>query len=148
MKGRMSIVTLAAALLGLVAGCSGLGARYAAVATDISPGSHLSGAWHGTYGTVGGDLYQAEAKIALQIRDDGTFTATMTPNRGTNNLARPSTLSGTVVDRGNLVTLRNTEGPWPWLTLVRAGNVLYGVAADPSSQDNVMLKLERDGTQG
>src|SRR5262249_44905920 len=63
------------------------------------------------------------------------------------NVPSGSKLAGTVVARGNRVTLRNEEGPWPWLTLVRTrdGKVLYGVANDPASETNVMLKLERDG---
>jgi hypothetical protein len=53
-------------------------------------------------------------------------------------------LSGTLVANGNRVTLRNAQGPWTWLTLVRSGDTLYGVASDPAFEANVMMKLDRD----
>jgi len=141
---------LGPALILLVTGCATPGVGLIAsrpVASDLVPGSGLIGTWHGTLGQVRADQYEDEALLALSIEPDGTFTATVTPNRGANNLAKPSKLAGTVVARGNRVTLRNEEGPWPWLTLVRTrdGKVLYGVANDPASETNVMLKLERDG---
>ena len=105
---------------------------------------------HHTLGQVRADQYEDEALITIRIEQDGTFTATVTPNRGANNLAKPAKLAGTVVTRGNRVTLRNEESSWPWLTLVRTrdGKVLYGVANDPASETNVMLKFERDGGGG
>ena len=128
------------ALVVLMAGCAGPGV--------LARSSDLTGVWHGTLGQVRADQYEDEALIALQINDDGTFSGTVTPNRGTNNLAKASKWVGTVVTRGSRVTLRNSEGPWPWLTLVRSGNnVLYGVANDPAAEQNVMLKFERDGSQ-
>ena len=104
----------------------------------------LSGTWHGLFGWVGANLYQDEGVVDLRIADDGTFTATVTPNGGANNLAKPATLAGTMVANGNRVTLRNTEGPWTSLTLVRRGNTLYGAATDPATLANVMLRLDRD----
>jgi hypothetical protein len=48
------------------------------------------------------------------------------------------------VTSGNRVTLRNTEGPWPWIVLHRSGNgVLYGIANDPAIAAPVMIKFER-----
>jgi len=125
----------------LMAGCVGPGV--------LARSSDLSGIWHGTLGEVGANQYEVEAVINLRIEDDGTFSATVAPNRGTNNLAKASRWSGTVVTRGNRVTLQNSEGPWPWVTLVRTGdgNVLYGVANDPGSESHVMLKFERDGSR-
>jgi len=148
---RSSIVGVA--LVVLVAGCAEPGAGFFAsrsVATDLVPASDLIGTWHGTLGQVRADQYEDEALITLRIEQDGTFTATVTPNRGANNLAKPAKLAGTVVTRDNRVTLRNEESSWPWLTLVRTrdGKVLYGVANDPASEANVMLKFERDGGGG
>ena len=139
-------LALAVFLTGCATPGSGLFASVP-VASDLVPDSGLIGTWHGTLGQVRADQYEDEALLTLRIEPDGRFTATVTPNRGTNNLAKPSKLAGTVVSRGNRVTLRNEEGPWPWLTLVRTrdGKVLYGVANDPASETNVMLKLERDG---
>ena len=70
------------------------------------------------------------------------------PNGGANNVAKRSTLSGTVVANGNRVTLQNTEGPWTWLTLVRSKNALYGVVVDPAFKGNVMLRLDRESARG
>jgi hypothetical protein len=131
---------LGVALVALTAGCAETGA--------LARPSDLSGTWHGTYGWIRPDLYDDEARITLQIREDGTFSATVTPNGGGNNLAKPTTWSGTVVVRGNRVTLRS-NGNWGWLTLARSegGNVLYGVAHDPAIESAVMLKFDRDGSQ-
>jgi hypothetical protein len=128
-------------VVALMAGCAGPGV--------LARSSDLTGTWHGTLGQVSADQYIDEALITLEIRDDGTFSATVTPNRGANNLAKASKWSGTVVTKGNRVTLRNTEGPWTWVTLARSrnGDVLYGVANDPAAEVNVMLKFDRDGGQ-
>jgi len=129
------------ALVVLMAGCAGPGA--------LARSSDLSGTWYGTLGEVGANQYEDEALITLRIEDDGTFSATVTPNRGTNNLAKAARWAGTVVTRDNRVKLRNSEGPWPWVTLVRTrdGKVLYGVANDPGSESHVMLKFDRAGSR-
>jgi hypothetical protein len=48
------------------------------------------------------------------------------------------------------MTLRNTQGPWPWIVLQRSGNdVLYGIANDPAIEAPVMIKFERgDSREG
>jgi hypothetical protein len=130
------------ALVVLMTGCAGQGV--------LARSSDLSGTWRGTLGQVRADQYEDEALITLKVEDDGTFSATVTPNRGGNNLAKAAKWAGTVVTRNNRVTLRNTEGPWTWVTLVRTrdGNVLYGVANDPAQGETpVMLKFERDNSQ-
>jgi hypothetical protein len=133
----------------LVAGCAGRGEFSAATSpAALSAVSGLQGNWTGTSGWVGAYWYIGESILTLHIREDGTFTASVTPNGGANNYAKPSTLSGTVVANGNRVTLRNTEGPWTWLTLVRSGNTLYGVAVDPAFEANVILRLDREGARG
>ena len=114
----------------------------------MSAVSELQGTWTGTSGWVCDWFYIGESIFTLHIREDGTFTALVTPNGGANNLAKRSTLSGTVVANGSRVTLQNTEGPWTWLTLVRSGNTLYGVAVDPAFEGNVMLWLDRERALG
>jgi hypothetical protein len=138
-----------AAVLTLAAGCAGEGGISSAADPAASvAASDVAGKWNGTIGWVAASQYEGESTMDLEIREDGTFTASVTPNRGTNNYAHASTLSGTVVATRNRVTLRNSQGPWTSLTLVRAGNTLYGVAADPASEENVMLKLDRDARLG
>ena len=143
--GRLSII----GMLWLVAGCAGLG-EFASATSPIASSavSELEGTWIGTSGWVGAHLYIGESILTVHIRQDGTFTASVAPNRGANNLAKPSRLSGTVVVHGNRITLQNSEGPWTWLTLVRSGNTLYGVAVDPAFEANVMLRLDRAGARG
>jgi hypothetical protein len=138
-------------LVVLVAGCAGPSAGSLssdAVAAAPAPPRELSGTWRGTFSWVGAYFYEDEARVTVQIKGDGTFTGSVLPNRGANNLAKPSTWAGTVVTRGNRVTLRNTEGPWPWVTLARSGDTLYGAAVDPGTFANVMLRLDRDRSGG
>jgi len=52
-------------------------------------------------------------------------------------------------DGGHAISLEHCEvGPWQWITLVRRGNTLYGVANDPAIQSAVMLRFDRDGGSG
>lgn len=148
MLRRMVAGSTAVFVMGaLVAGCAG--SRPAASdlgAAAVAPASDLSGTWYGTFGQVGAVLYEDENNSVLRIKPDGTFTATVTRGVGTNNLAKPSTWSGTVVTHGNRVSLRNSQGPWPWIILTRSGdNILYGLADDPAIEAPVMIKFERGG---
>ena len=146
---RVYVLTMAVFVLtSVVAGCAGFGVSTSGrAAAAVVPAGDLSGTWYGTYGQIGAVLYTDEANTVLHIKPDGTFTATVTKGYGANNLAKPSTLSGTVVTNGNRVTLRNSQGPWPWIILTRSGDdVLYGLPIDPAIEAAVMMKLERDGT--
>jgi hypothetical protein len=127
----------ALALGALAAGCAGPGAS-----APSPPASELSGTWRGTFGQVAASLYLAESTCILQIREDGTFTATVTPLRRSNNIAKAWTWSGTVVGRGSRVTLQSSQGAS--VTFVRSGNTLYGVAVDPMIGATIMMSLERD----
>jgi hypothetical protein len=146
MYARHILRLSAVAMLVFVTGCAQLRTT-STEDSDVYPSAavrELSGTWHGSFGWVGANLYQDEGFVDLRIADDGTFTATVSPNGGANNLAKPATLAGKVVAKGNRVTLRNTEGLWTSLTLVRRGNTLFGVATDPATLANVMLRLDRD----
>jgi hypothetical protein len=134
----------------ILAGCATPGASSVAsapMAASLTLAGDLTGTWVGSFGQVGADQYEDEASSILQIREDGTFTATFTRSGGTNNLAQRSTLSGTVVTRGNRVTLQNSEGAWSSITLVHSGNTLYGVATDPAPEANVMMNFRRASPQ-
>src|SRR5206468_1561802 len=75
-------------------------------------------------------LYENEGDCVLRISPEGTFAATITRAKlGTNNLAKAEAFSGTVVSRGNRVTLVTAQGPR--LTLMHRGDSLYTVAEDP-----------------
>jgi hypothetical protein len=112
------------------------------VATSAAtPERSLGGTWHGSFSQIGGVLYVAEGRCVLNIHDDGTFTATVTPGPGANNLVKGSTWSGTVVPEGDQYTFRTSSGTWT--TLVRKGDTLYGVANDPLIESDIMVKLDR-----
>src|SRR5438128_12443080 len=99
----------AVALLVLVAGCAGPNAGLFESDTGAAgpaPASELSGSWHGTFGWVGAHFYEDEARITLRIEEDGTFTATVPPNGGRNNLPKAPTRPGTAGPRGKPVRLR------------------------------------------
>jgi hypothetical protein len=136
------------ALVALVAGCARPSARISSPASGpavaaFAPASELSGTWRGSFGQVAASLYTADSDCILQIKEDGTFTATVRPSKArTNNLAKPWTWSGTVVGSGNRVTLRSSQGPW--VTLIRSGSTLYGVAEDPMVGATIMMKFERE----
>jgi hypothetical protein len=138
------------ALAALVAGCAepsaSIGSEVSApVVTAVAPRSDLAGTWRGSFGQIGASYYFDEADCILQIKEDGTFTAIVRPSKpGSNNLAKALTWSGTVVRSGNWVTLWSSQEAW--LTLIRSGNTLYGVAEDPLVEATIMLNLERDGS--
>jgi hypothetical protein len=140
------IVVSAMASLALVAGCAGPTARVGSHASAPVPAAfapaELNGTWHGSFGQVAASLYMDEGNCILQINEDGTFTETVRPAKGTNNLAKPSTWSGTVVTSGNRVTLRSSQGLS--VTLIRSGNSLYGVAQDPLVEATIAMNFQRE----
>jgi len=147
---RTFVAGLFTAVLALGAGCAGPASRIPVTSpANLVEVSELAGGWTGYFSEVAATQYEAEGRVKLQIHEDGTFTGTITANRGANNITRAAPLKGTVIADDNRVVLQNTEGPWSTLTLKRRGNdTLYGPAFDPASEENVMLELQRDGTQG
>src|SRR5262245_53414298 len=97
----------AVAALTFLSGCGVLGPVSAPSGSGaLQPDSELVGTWTGSLNWIAPSLYDDEANLRLQIREDGTFTATVTPGRAGNNIAKPSKLAGTVVANDQLVTLR------------------------------------------
>jgi hypothetical protein len=135
MKQRTSIRILSALAIFI-------GGSVTASAAGPAP-SDLSGTWRGSFSQIGGVLYVAEGQCVLQVHDDGTYTATVTPGPGANNLVKGSKWSGTVVSDGNRVTFRTPKGPST--TLVRRGDTLYGVTNHQVIESDIMLKLDRPG---
>ena len=138
----------AVALVALGGGCAEPSARITPpssgpVATAPAPASEVSGIWRGTFGQVAASLYLDEGNCILEIKEDGTFTATATPSKArTNNLSKAWTWSGTAIRSGNRVTLRSSQGPSA--IRIRSGNTLYGVAEDPTIGATIMMSLEQD----
>jgi hypothetical protein len=118
MLQRMLVVLISiAAVVALGPGCAGSGARISspasgAAATVLAPASELSGIRRGSFGRVAASLYRDEGNGILQIKEDGTFTASATPSKArTNNLSKAWTWSGTVVRSANGLTLQSSQGP-------------------------------------
>lgn len=132
-------------LLGALPACAGPSVDSAG-SEGLAPASELSGTWTGSFGQLGGTLYTDDANVVLEIKEDGTFTANVTPAGGANNRGRASTWTGTVVRKGDRITFRTAQGPW--MTLSRRGDTLYGVANDPATQATVMITLERKAGLG
>ena len=132
-------------LVGLaIAGCAGPSSQSRAGAMTSAAASRsgdLNGTWEGSYGWPGGSYWPDDANCTLRIKDDGTFTASVVPIPGANNLAKPSRWSGTVSRDGDLVMFRVAKGPT--LTLRQSGDRLYGVARDPAVGVPVVVELER-----
>jgi hypothetical protein len=137
-------------LVALVAGCVGPSASISSDASGpvnaaLAPVRDFTGTWRGSFSQISASLYEDEADCTLQIKEDGAFTATIKRSAiGTNNLAKGVTWSGTVVRRGNQIILRSSQEQW--LTFIRTGDTLYGVAEDPLVEAIVTLTLKRDGS--
>lgn len=139
---QLTFTGLTTLLLGALVACAGP-AVDSAGSGGFAPTSDL--AWHVSF-VWGGSLYTNDGKGVVEIKEDGTFTANITPAGGANNLAKASTWTGTVVRKGNRVVFQSSQEPW--LTLVHRGDTLYGVANDPASDANIMISLEREGGRG
>jgi len=143
------------ALVALVSGCADPGMRSSAFPRDQVPAAlienqlaenQLAGTWRGSFSQLVASLYQVEGDCVLRIGPEGTFTATITRAKlGTNNLAKPQTFAGTVVSRGNRVTLVTAQGPR--LTLMRRGDSLYTVAEDPAVEATIAMSLQHERGQ-
>ena len=137
-------------LVALVSGCAGAGVRPGSYPSDQVPAkfieNQLAGTWRGSFSQLAASLYEDEGTCVLQIRPDGTFTATISRAKlGTNNLAKAESFWGTVVSRGNRVVLVTAQGPR--LTLMRRGDSLYTVAKDPAAEALIAMSLGREPSQ-
>ena len=109
--------------------------------SDVHPSalpSDLVGTWHGTYAPVGSDAGGGNAfgSTTLVIKDDGTYTA-IDRRKGSTR-----TFSGVVVANGRTITLRTSTGRW--VSLMRRGDMLYGVALDQVSGYRILISVEKD----
>ena len=130
-----------------LAGCAGpsttlMGAGLMSAASPVA--SDLAGTWRGSFGWPGGSYWPDDGICTLQINGDGTFSGTIKPAPGANNLAKASTWSGIAVGTGHRVTLKSAQGPS--VTLTRSGDTLYGVARDPFVEVPISISLEKDRT--
>ena len=149
MNGSRTLLT-GIALVGLFSGCAVAGTRPGSFPRDQVPAEYvenqLAGTWRGSFSQLVASLYEDEGDCVVQIRPDGTFTATISRAKlGTNNLAKAENFSGTVVARANRVTLVTAQGPR--LTLMRRCDALYTVAEDPVVEAQIAMSLRREPSQ-
>jgi hypothetical protein len=108
-------------------------ALIALTVTAASAGD-LSGTWRGWFNIVGGDA-DRQGELALEIKDDSTYTMTWT-RKGSK-----SSESGVVVENGRMVNLRNASGQQ--LSLVHDGETLYGLSSYSSGGHPVQVSVTR-----
>ena len=128
-----------------LAGCAGPATSATAgnpIAAASRAAGDLAGTWRGSSAWPGGSYWIDDGDYTLRIDADGTFSATVTPAPGANNLAKASAWSGIAVSAGDRVILRSTAGPST--TLLRSGNRLYGVTRDPLVEVPITISLERE----
>jgi hypothetical protein len=141
----LASAVLAVVLTALIAGCAGPMAG----AGPIVPASfdeHLVGTWNGKFWALGEFYYPIEGLMVMDVRPDHTFTVTATPTGAANNIAKPSTWSGTVTEEHGRLVLHTTKGTFPMFSSAtrRGSDELYGVTNDPASGGgNIGFEFEK-----
>lgn len=142
---RFALAFLGVVLVALMAGCAGPSAG-PLMSTPAASTSDLNGTWNGVFGWLGGTYWEDEGTLRLQIKEDGTFTVTMTPTAAANNIAKVSSRSGTVSQSGRRVVFHLSKGTWfAWSSLTRSGDTMYGVADDPATGADIEISFVRGG---
>ena len=135
MRQRAFAWAVFAVVVTALAGCAGPMAGPRRV-VPASFDENLVGTWNGKFWGIGDFYYPVEGVMVLEVRPDHTFTVKATPTAAANNIAKPSTWSGTVTEdgRGRLVLHAGT-GAFPMFSSLkrRGSDQMYGVANDPAS---------------
>jgi hypothetical protein len=140
-------------LIALVAGCAGPTAGSSMASTPASV-SDLTWTWKGLYWWIGGVYYEDEGTALLEIKDDGTYTVTMSPTPAANNIAIPQKWSGHVVQKGRTIEFHTAHEGWSgsWASLRLSGDddTLYGVTRDPAggATSDIEIEFRRANTGG
>ena len=141
----ISSAVLAVVLTALIAGCAGP----MAAAPQVVPASfdeHLVGTWNGKFWALGEFYYPIEGLMVLKVQPDHTFTVTATPTGAANNIAKPSTWSGTVTEEKGRLVLHAQKGAFPMFSSLkrRGSDEMYGIANDPASGGgNIGFEFEK-----
>jgi len=141
---KRGILFVASVALIALSGCATHSQSYGvaqSTESDVRPSalpSDLVGTWHVAYAPVGSDASGGNAfgSATLVIKDDGTYTA-IDRRKGSTR-----TFSGVVVANGRTITLRTSTGRW--VSLMRRGDMLYGVALDQVSGYRILISVEKD----
>lgn len=118
---------LGVVLVALIAGCAGPSSG-PSMSMPAAYTRDLTGTWDGVFWWLGGNYWEDEGRLLLQIREDGTFTVTMTPTAAANNIAKATSWSGTVSQSGRLT---------------RSGDTMYGDGNNPSTGADIQISFER-----
>ena len=140
--GKRGIVVIATVGLIGLAGCAThqattAGAR--STESDVRPAAlaaDLVGTWSGTFGAVGASGPNVVGTVALEIREDATYT--LTARRG----ASTRSDSGVVVANGRGVTLRSSSGTST--PLAHRGDALYGLSPEPTAGFSVQMSVWKE----
>ena len=140
MRGSNMLLT-GIALVGVVSGCAGVGMRPGSFSRDQVPAEYienqLAGTWRGSFSQLAASLYEDEGNCVLQIRPDGTFTATISKAKlGTNNLANPGPVAYNDSFGG---TYEDTHG-FP------ASGCSTGAASVCLTESQLVTEIEKDMT--
>jgi hypothetical protein len=142
---RFAPAFLGVVLVALIAGCAGPSSGPSMTMPAAST-SDLTGTWNGVFWWLGGTYWEDEGRLLLQIKEDGTFTVTMTPTAAANNIAKATSWSGTVSQSGRRVVFHLSKGTWPaWASLTRSGDTMYGDGNNPSTGADIQISFERGG---
>jgi len=117
---------IAVALTALVAGCAGPTVGSPTV-TPAAFDEQLVGTWNGEFWALGEFYYPIEGLMVLQIKEDRSFTVTVTPTGAANNIAKPGSWSGTVSQEHGRVVLHATKEAFPVfssLAMARGGAIV------------------------
>jgi len=113
MRQRMlASALIAVALTALIAGCAGPTVGSPTV-TPAAFDEQLVGTWNGQFWALGEFYYPIEGLMVLQIREDRSFTVTVTPTGAANNIAKPGSWSGTVSQEHGRVVLHAKKEAFP-----------------------------------
>ena len=140
---------IAVVLTALIAGCAGPTVGSAAV-TPAAFDEQLVGTWNGEFWALSEFYYPIEGLMVLQIKEDRSFTVTVTPTGAANNIAKPGSWSGTVSQEHGRVVLHAAKGAFPVFSSLKRSRdgELYGVANDPASGGgDIGFKFEK-GAEG
>ena len=145
---RFTFVLAVGALAITVHGCASTGPGSRADREVMTPvafaNTGLPGAWEGYFTTTSsiGDSRMIHGDYTFRINDDGTYSGTRISRlvAGTSRGGQ-NKISGRVVVQGNRVMLDDDAG-WR-MTLMRKGDTLYGVDADPGTQWPIQIEMKK-----
>src|SRR5262245_41329909 len=146
--GRFTFVLGLAVLASAAHGSASTSSNSSADSSVVAPTSFadtgLAGGWQGFFTSTSsiGDSRMIQGEYTFNIKDDGTYSGRRISSlvAGTSRGGQ-NKVSGRVVVKGDRVELDDDAG-WR-MTLMRRGNTLYGVNADPGTQWPIQIEMNK-----